>query len=336
MHLILLISTAYLTAISPAAADHCVIANFASSTEAPHGGGNLYAPEIVNSGGKLLMFFGAQGKDGHDRIHLAVSKDGERWQQKGVVFAPHGVNHVNDPSVVIVAGTFYMYYTLAKSGVTDSIGLATSTDGLTWIDAGSVFGPSPPPSWDSLLVGRPSVMHHGEEFEMWYDGRKDLPVGAPDATAPTSATSRRFVGYATSRDGKHWNRRAKPVFAEDAGGVHVTGKTGALVMVIESREGTKWATSSNGIDWKSRGILHPKNANSPFGHVTPFLYITPQSTHLYYGAAAAATWDRNSIFVTTLEIPADPDVLHTPSSFTAPNSVPTSTPSKLKASVRQP
>ena len=48
------------------------------------------------------MFFGGQGKDGHDRIHLATSGDLQSWKQEGGVFAPPGVNHVNDPSVVIV------------------------------------------------------------------------------------------------------------------------------------------------------------------------------------------------------------------------------------------
>ena len=131
-------------------ADESVISSFAKSTEAPHGRGNLYAPDIIKHRGKLLMFFGGQGKDGHDRIHLAVSKDGEVWEQEGIVFAPEGVNHVNDPSVVAVDGVLFMFYTLAGSGVTDAIGLATSADGRKWSDRGAVFSPSPSPAWDSL------------------------------------------------------------------------------------------------------------------------------------------------------------------------------------------
>ena len=59
------------------------------------------------------MFFGGQGKDGHDRIHLATSKTGKGWVQRGVVFAPEGVNHVNDPSVVVADGILHMFYTRA-------------------------------------------------------------------------------------------------------------------------------------------------------------------------------------------------------------------------------
>ena len=278
-----------------------VISSFAESTEAPHGSGNLYAPDILKHRGEFLMFFGGQGKDGHDRIHLATSKDGKDWEQAGVVFAPEGVNHVNDPSVVPVDGVLYMFYTLAGSGVTDSIGLATSTDGLQWSDRGAVFAPSPAPAWDSLLVGRPSVMHDGDRFHLWYDGRKDLPPGAPDPDAPKSDTSRRFVGYATSADGMKWDRRGKPVFGEDAGGIHVFKFRGYFAMVIESRGGTQWATSSEGVTWKARGLLHPKDSASPHGHVTPFVIAGKESWQLFYGAAQAEAWDQNSICSAELE-----------------------------------
>ena len=98
-----------------------VLASFATSTEAPHGRGNLYAPDIIRHGSEYLMFFGGQGKDGHDRIHLATSADGEHWSQQGVVFEVSGANHVNDPSVVVSDGRLFMFYTLAMSGITDIV-----------------------------------------------------------------------------------------------------------------------------------------------------------------------------------------------------------------------
>ena len=288
-------------------ADDIAVSPFAESTEAPHGRGNLYAPDIIKHRGEFLMFFGGQGKDGHDRIHLATSKGGEDWKQAGVVFAPEGVNHVNDPSVIAVGGELFMFYTLAGSGVTDAIGLATSADGRVWFDRKSVFSPSPAPAWDSLLVGRPSVFYDGERFHLWYDGRKDLPPDAPDSDAPKSDSSRRFVGYATSVDGMKWERRQEPVFGDDAGGIHVVKTAKEFVMVIESRDGTKWASSIDGIGWKSQGLLHPKDDDSPHGHVTPFLLINEKSWRLFYGAARAETWDQNSIYSAVLKPPATMD-----------------------------
>ena len=300
--------TALLTLFTAAVAiaDEAVISSFAESTSAPHGHGNVYAPDIVRHGGKLLMFFGGQGRDGHDRIHLATSSDdGKTWQQQGVVFAPEGVNHANDPSVVVEKGLLHLFYTRAANGVTDSIGHAVSDDGLKWTDDGAVFGPAAARAWDSLLVGRPSVIHDGKHFRMWYDGRKDLPTGAPDPVAPQSANSRRFAGHATSPDGRTWTRHPAAVFGEDAGGIHVVRHGAAFLMVFESREGTRWAASGDGLSWEAKGLLRAKGpgAESRHGHVTPFLLPAGDAVRLYYGAAAAESWDRNSIRAVDVAIP---------------------------------
>lgn len=270
--------------------------SFAESTEAPHGKGNLYAPAIVKHHGELLMFFGGQGRDGHDRIHLATSPDGAKWTPQGVVLEVKGANHVNDPSVVAVNDRLFMFYTLAMSGISDSIALAISADGRTWEDQGVVLAPAQAPAWDSLLVGRPAVIHENGEFRMWYDGRKDLPLGAPDPTAPQAVDSHRFVGYAGSKDGRNWRRHGEPVFGHDAGAVDVQRVGGQLVMVMESREGTRWASSADGLAWQDRGLLLKKDGErEAFGHVTPFLFGRDGAWELYFGAATAATWDGNAI-----------------------------------------
>lgn len=81
---------------------------------APHGCGNVYAPDLVRHADRLWMFYGAQGHDGHDRILLATSADGNNWVRQGVVLSPAGLNHVNDPSVAIVGGKWFMFYTRAE------------------------------------------------------------------------------------------------------------------------------------------------------------------------------------------------------------------------------
>lgn len=274
-----------------------VILGVTESEVAPHGKGNVYAPEIRKVGEAYWMWYGGQGRDGHDRIHLAVSVDGKSWVKRGVVFEKKEVNHVNDPSVVVADGRYYLYYTQADSGVTDVIGLAVSEDGVRWEDRGVVFRAGRPGSWDGYLVGRPSVLYERGRFRMWYDGRKDLPEGAPDADAPKSAHSVRWVGYAESDDGIEWKRHLEPVYGDDAGGVHVRRAGGRLVMVYESREGTKWAESRDGIRWKGRGVLAEKRgAPEAFGHVTPFLWAGSDGGRaLYFGAARARGWNENFI-----------------------------------------
>jgi hypothetical protein len=272
----------------------------AESQRSPHGRGNVYAPDILRSETGLRMWFGGQGRDGHDRIHLAVSTDGEQWTQRGVVLEDPSANHCNDPSVVEANGTLFMFYTRAGSGVTDEVAVATSTDGERWQVRGTALAPGKPGAWDSLAVGRPSVLFADGVFRMWYDGRKDLPPDAPDPKAPKSNTSQRHVGYATSRDGIHWERHSRePIYDHDAGGLHVLRIGGHLAMLVEGRLGTEAATSRDGIHWRRIGLL-VERADVPaerHGHVTPFLLPDRNSAGatLFYGAAAEQAWDANTI-----------------------------------------
>ena len=60
------------------------------------------------------MFYGAQG-GGNDAIFLATSRGGTEWRKWPQDNAPQPVlargasNHVNDPSVVLVGGTYRMF-----------------------------------------------------------------------------------------------------------------------------------------------------------------------------------------------------------------------------------
>ena len=228
-----------------------------STERGPHNEGNVYAPEVLFEGGHFRMWYGGYGKDGHDRIHLAVSEDGEKWTRRGVVVANDEANHVNDPSVVRVGGTYFMFYTRAVVDVTDDIAMATSQDGVHWNKQGTVLKPGAAGEWDSLCVGRPSVLYEDNVFKMWYDGRKDMPLDATE-DVPKSATSTRFAGYASSPDGIHWTKHTHPVFGHDAGGVDVKKINGVYVMAYESGEGTQVAVSPDGIYSLDRqGVVGP-------------------------------------------------------------------------------
>lgn len=297
---LLLAGWACLTAATHAngAAPEVVLEPAGDLQAAPHGAGNAYAPEIFIENGVYRMWYGAQGRDGHDRIMFAESADGLAWEPKGIALDHGGANHVNDPSVVKVGDTFYMYYTRAPVDVRDEIALATSVDGVTWQEQGTVFRPGADDAWDSLLVGRPSVLHENGRFRMWYDGRRDLPAGAPAAGVPKSDRSVRAVGYAESGDGLTWTRpQPEPVFGEDAGGVHVVRIGDTLVMTAESRAGTRLATSPDGVVWRSEGLFVARSGTAidRFGHVTPFLLVEPQRVTLFAGAASKDSWDRNRI-----------------------------------------
>ena len=283
-----------------------ILSGEGDSERAPHGRGNVYAPDVIWDGSVFKMWYGGQGKDGNDRISYAESTDGQIWLRKGVVLKDDLANHVNDPSVVTVNGKYFMYYTRTEKDVIDRIDLAISSDGRKWDQKGNVIVSGPEGTWDALSVGRPSVVFHDGQFKMWYDGRKDFPPGAPVKGVPTSSTSSRSVGYATSEDGFRWVRhKDNPVFGHDAGAVDVKRLQDQFIMFYESREGTRYAVSKDGLRWTDRGVSVEKSGSSTdeFGHVTPFLFVDPEKRkyHLFVGASAATTWDHNSIAVLKLD-----------------------------------
>jgi hypothetical protein len=269
-----------------------------NTEQAPHGTGNVYAPEIHRDGKRWLMWYGGQGRDGHDRIHLAESEDGTLWKKRGVVLDRGTANHVNDPSVVRTADVWWMYYTVAETGETDEIAAATSKDGVTWKKRGVVLGRGAGNAWDSLKTGRPSVLYEGGVFKMWYDGQPSDAAVAADKTAAAVRRSGRAAGYATSRDGLTWERHAQPVL-EGAGALQVAHTGNRYVMVHESGKGILWAESADGLTWKEQGLLAglSGDAEDRCGRVTPF--FLPDTTEpggtLFFGAASERTWDHNKI-----------------------------------------
>lgn len=55
-------------ALSVAAAESRILFRGQEETEvAPHGKGNVYAPRVPRDGGRYRMWYGGQGRDGHDR-----------------------------------------------------------------------------------------------------------------------------------------------------------------------------------------------------------------------------------------------------------------------------
>lgn len=108
---------------------------------APHGRGNVYAPDVIKDGKVYRMWYGGQGKDGHDRISYAESTDGREWVRKGVVLRDERANHVNDPSVVEANGKYFMYYTHTDKEAEFTASLARCAEPLQFI-VGAVRGPS--------------------------------------------------------------------------------------------------------------------------------------------------------------------------------------------------
>jgi hypothetical protein len=293
-------------ATNPVSHAPAILLRGAAPTElAPHGTGNVYAPEVHRDGGGWRMWYGGQGRDGHDRIHLAESADGVRWVKRGVVLDRGTANHVNDPTVVRADDRWWMFYTVAEQAELDEIAAATSRDGVSWEKRGVVLKKGEGQAWDSWKVGRPSALHEGGLFRLWFDGQPTPEAAAANPLAATVKREGRAVGYAESRDGLTWRRRREPVFREGAGAVAVMRDGERLVMVIESGQGTRWATSSDGLAWQSRGLLLGLGGSDAdrFGQVTPFLLRHGNQVTLYFGAAGRKSWDGNAVASALVSLP---------------------------------
>ncbi|UUV33466.1 beta-xylosidase [Amycolatopsis roodepoortensis] len=137
-----------------------------------------YSPTVMRDGGKLKMWwcsqYGSAQPPGDDVLYAqSPSLDGPFTGPSGggpaAVFsgAPGGFDgmHTCDPSVIKVGSTYYMYYTGAAGdhALGNSIGLATSSDGLTWTRAAGgkpIIGPSHDVHRDNVYgAGQPSAVY---------------------------------------------------------------------------------------------------------------------------------------------------------------------------------
>ena len=124
----------------------------------------------------------------------AVEKGAEgEWDSQGV----------SNPSIVKGGDEWWMYYDGNKGDLESdgdrSIGLATSTDGITWEKhADNPIMVTQQGEWDERRVYDPGVVITDEGFVMAYWTRRP---GKPGATAPEY-----LAGLAFSEDGLSWER----------------------------------------------------------------------------------------------------------------------------------
>jgi predicted GH43/DUF377 family glycosyl hydrolase len=162
---------------------------------------------------------------------------------------------VRNPDVMY-NGSFMMWYDGSNlTSATPNIGLATSSDGISWTrySHNPVFKGSRGELWDSWDVEYPWVIYENGVYKMWYSGQPFAGTGFADEQ----------IGYATSPDGINWTRYSgNPVLGPSRGlwdGLSVydprvvhSGST--YLMYYEGTSssndyGIGLATSKDGIHW---------------------------------------------------------------------------------------
>jgi predicted GH43/DUF377 family glycosyl hydrolase len=102
-----------------------------------------------------------------------------------------------DVSVLREGGKYRMWFSWRPKR---SIALVESKDGLAWGEPSIVLGPNKSSGWEEE-VNRPVVIKDRGKYRLWYTGQ---------------ARGKSWIGYATSKDGKTWERAGdKPVLSPE-------------------------------------------------------------------------------------------------------------------------
>ncbi len=227
---------------------------------------DVRGPSVIRDKEGYKMYFLAHGVGGHT-FGVATSVDGVTWAKySGNPIVMKGAggtwesNGIAYPNVYFDGSKYFLWYG-GSDGSTGSIGLATSTDGLTWIKyANNPVLKASAGGWDALGVGQPSVAQASGKFYMLYD-----------ATLTSYCCASR-IGEVTSADGIHWTKYANnPVFVPGSTGSwdDEAVSTGSLVF----RDGTFqfWysaLSASTGL-WQTGYAMSRIASNHPMSGVDP-------------------------------------------------------------------
>jgi predicted GH43/DUF377 family glycosyl hydrolase len=143
-------------------------------------------PYVIRAGGAFYLFYLGQDRaiPARQRLGVARSPDGIRWQklrsnpvlELGAAEA-FDENGLGEPAVWSSGGSWWMLYTGRDRGERRRIGLARSSDGVTW-ERDSRFAPmAGADAWNNQVVCDPHIERLADgSLRLWYGGGdKPLP-----------------------------------------------------------------------------------------------------------------------------------------------------------------
>jgi len=218
----------------------------------------VISPVILYDGDSYKMWFAGRSVGNPIRIGYATSPDGVTWTENEnpvLTVGPSGSfdsANLQKLTVLHEETGYKMWYTGIDASGRQTIGLATSLDGVNWLkySQNPVLVPGLSGSWNEALVKGPSVVMLDGVYFMWFIG--------------LSAEGEAGIGLAYSNDGTIWEAEVNNPVMERApeneweslssSGPHVAQREdGSLLMVYMGYDGNHrqigMAHSQNGIDW---------------------------------------------------------------------------------------
>jgi len=215
------------------------------------GGGDLgtvFDISVLKEGNEYIMYSSWRPKRS---VAVSTSADGMNWTMPEIILGPNSEtdweDDINRPAVVSKDGLYHLWYTGQYKGQHSWIGYAVSEDGKNFVRQSDTPVLSPTEPWEKVAVMCPHVIWDEQEtiFKMWYSGGEQYE---PDA-----------IGYATSKDGLHWNKHLQPVFVADPSKEWEQYKVTACQVIKRYNDYLMFYIGFRDIDFAQIGMARSKN-----------------------------------------------------------------------------
>jgi sucrose-6-phosphate hydrolase SacC (GH32 family) len=139
-------------------------------------------------------------------------------------------------------------------------------------------------TWDKNIRERGFILQENNEFKLWYTGYNP------------ELSDEKYLGYATSGDGIHWERFAgNPIFKDKwTEDMFVLKNGGEYYMYAEGyKDVAHMLTSADGIHWQEHGdlrILTARGDTIPGPYGTPSVLIENGQWYLFYERNDLGIW----------------------------------------------
>ena len=152
-------------------------------------------------------------------------------------------------------------------------------------ESNPVFTAGDSTAWDRSIRERGFILKDDSLYKLWYTGF----TGDVD-------TAVKHLGYATSKDGIHWERYAgNPIFSEKwTEDMMVWKDADTYYMYAEgTNDVAHYLTSNDGIQWKEQGdlvIIKMNGDTIPGPYGTPVIFVEDGKWHLFYERNDEGIW----------------------------------------------
>jgi predicted GH43/DUF377 family glycosyl hydrolase len=257
--------------------------------------GGIMQPTILYENGTYKMWFSSLGNNGVCVVSYATSSDGLTWTRYSTPVLTPGTGNAWDNSstaigpVIKVDDTYRMYYNGWSSRNGNwSIGLATSTDGITWTKYPQPVLSSTA-SGTEYQIGANDIVKINNKYYLYYGV---INIGASYG-----------ICVAISDDGITWTRYSgNPIFTPtqtwEEGGVSNNsiisdGSSLKMVYMNNTGSGFGFATSTDGLSWtkdNTNPFFTPsKTANAWASKIVyPRIVNFNNELRIYYGGSVAS------------------------------------------------